>query len=277
MAKIDKSLYTKAEYKKLKAEKLARRNAKNSAKAIKRLDPERKRNIVCLKHGDKYGPEYVNKLYIMCKKYCTYDFDFWCITENSKELNRNVKIIPIKEQSWRGWWWKPFLFNHELPLEGTILYMDLDVVISGDLNKLFDYYPGEYCIIRDFTRAMRPQWERYNSSVIKFEAKSLAHLWDTFQINPAQYMRKHHGDQDYIWEQTKGTAKYWPDEWIRSWKWEIRNTRNFKPGGVKGTRVFQDVEDVVPNETCCICVFHGDPNPGNCKDPYVIKNWHDIK
>ena len=275
MAKIDKSLYTKQEYKRLKAEKLARRQEKNAAKAIKRLDPGRTKNIICLKHGDKYGPEYVNKLYSMCKKYCTYDFNFYCITENPTDLLKGVKVIKVREQTWKGWWWKPYLFNSELPVEGTILYMDLDVVISENIDKLFDYYPGEFCIIRDFTRAMRPNWERYNSSVMRWEAKSLAHLWDIFNINPAQYMRRHHGDQDYIWEQQKG-AKLWPDEWIVSWKWEVRKTKNFKPGGTRGNRVFQNVESVRPKKENCICVFHGDPNPAKCEDPWVVDNWHKI-
>jgi len=275
LAKIDKSLYTKEQYKKLKADKLARRNEKNAAKAIKKLDPNRKRSIVCLKHGDKYGPEYVNKLFSMCKKHSNFVFDFYCITENTKGIDPGVKIIPIKEQTWKGWWWKPYLFSSDLPCEGTILYMDLDVVISNDLEKLFGYYPGEFCIIRDFTRHMRPNWERYNSSVMRWEAKSLAHLWDTFKTNPAQFVRRHHGDQDYIWEQQKG-ARLWPDSWIMSWKWEIRKTKHFKPGGTRGNRVLQNVENVRPPTDCSICVFHGDPNPAKCEDPWVVENWHNV-
>lgn len=275
MAKIDKSLYTKQEYKRLKAEKLARRQEKNAAKAIKRLDPGRKKNILCLKHGDKYGPEYVNKLYRMCKQYCTYDFNFYCITENDKDIEKGINVIKVREQTWKGWWWKPYLFNEELPIEGTILYMDLDVVLSNNIDKLFDYYPGEFCIIRDFTRAMRPNWERYNSSIMRWEAKSLSHLWITFNINPAQYMRRHHGDQDYIWEQQKG-ARLWPDKWIQSWKWEIRKSRNFKPGGTRGNRMFENIESVRPLEETSICVFHGDPNPAKCEDPWVVENWHNV-
>ena len=30
-------------------------------------------NIVCVKHGDKYSADYVNKLYSMCKRHCTLD------------------------------------------------------------------------------------------------------------------------------------------------------------------------------------------------------------
>ena len=65
-------------------------------------------------------------------------------------------------------------------------------------------------------------------------------------------------------------------EWIRSWKWEIRRTKNFKPGGIRGNRVLEQIENVTPPPECCICVFHGDPNPHRCRDPWVVENWHNV-
>ena len=32
-------------------------------------------------------------------------------------------------------------------------------------------------------------------------------------------------------------------------------------------------EDVVPRVECCVVVFHGDPNPEKCQDPWVVENW----
>ena len=65
--KIDKSLYTKEEYKKLKRDKQQRKLAKAYAKKLK-LDPNALQiNILCLKHGVKYDSSYVNKLYTVVK------------------------------------------------------------------------------------------------------------------------------------------------------------------------------------------------------------------
>jgi len=150
--------------------------------------------------------------------------------------------------------------------------MDLDVVVSGNLNKLFDYEPDNWCVIRDFTRAMQPQWEKYNSSVVRFKVGQLHNVWAEFRKDPQKIIRSHFGDQDWLWTAAKGTAKLWPDEWIRSWKWEIRKDRHLQ-SGTKGNRKFRTVEDVVPPDDCCICVFHGDPNPHNCDDPWVRNNW----
>ena len=35
-----------------------------------------KKYVVCLKHGKKYGPEYVNTLAKMVKRNCTLDYEF---------------------------------------------------------------------------------------------------------------------------------------------------------------------------------------------------------
>ncbi len=35
-------------------------------------------NIICMKWGDKYGAEYVNKLYAMVKRNITIPFQFVC-------------------------------------------------------------------------------------------------------------------------------------------------------------------------------------------------------
>lgn len=276
MAKIDKNLYTKEEYKKLKRQKQLRKLEKIHAKRLKE-DPNASRiNILCLKHGPKYDSSYVNKLYSMCLKHCTLDFTFFCATEDATDLHPKINVIPLPKSAMNGWWYKPWLYSNELGLKGTILYMDLDVVLSSNIDKLFTYKPGKWLIIRDFTRAMRPQWEKFNSSVMRWESGDHEHIYTNFISNASAVMRRHHGDQDWIYEQGKDLAVYFPDEWIRSWKWEIRKSKHFKPGGIRGQRVLEKVENVTPPEECCICVFHGDPNPHRCEDPWVVDNWHKI-
>ena len=41
-----------------------------------------KKYVVCLKHGKKYGPEYVNTLANMVQRNCTLDYEFVCYTED---------------------------------------------------------------------------------------------------------------------------------------------------------------------------------------------------
>ena len=144
---------------------------------------EEKYYIVCLKHGTLYSADYVNRLYNMVKRNCTLDYEFVCLTDDPKGINSNVKILPLPGGI-AGWWCKPYMFSKDLPLNGTVLYMDLDVVISGNLNKLFEYETDDWCVIRDFTRAMQPKWEKNNSSVIRFKLGQLNHVWTDFIKDP---------------------------------------------------------------------------------------------
>ena len=230
--------------------------------------------ILCLKHGTKYSSDYVNKLYNMVKRNCTLDYTFVCLTDDTTNINPNIITVPIPNYL-QGWWCKPYMFSKEIGLTGTILYLDLDLVIASNIDHLFSYEPNRWCTIRDFTRKQRPLWEKYNSSVVRFNTGQLTNVWDLFKNNNKEIERKYHGDQDWLYFVTNETepAALFPDSWIQSWKWEIRRTKDFKVGGTKGNRLLRTIEQITPPEDCCITVFHGDPNPHNCEDPWVKENW----
>ena len=275
MAKIDKSKYTKEEWRALKEQ---RRLEKHGTTAKTVFDPNNDYSqiyILCLKHGTKYSSEYVNRLYNMCKRWCSLDFKFVCLTDNADQLNSDIMVLPIPS-GLSGWWCKPYMYSKDLPIQGTILYMDLDVVLSSNIDKLITYQSNHWCTIRDFTRAMRPKWPRYNSSIVRFKTGELDFVWDNYIKNPVAIQRQFFGDQDYLYDATykKKGAMLYPDSWVQSWKWEVRKSRLLELNKAKGTRKFQVVEDVVPRVECCVCVFHGDPNPHNCEDPWVKENWY---
>lgn len=278
MAKIDKSQFSKEEWRRIKEqrkqEKLLKQETIVEPISAPSTSSEEKNYVLCLKHGDKYSADYVNKLYNMVKRHCTLDYEFVCLTENPKGIDPNVKILPLPGDL-MGWWCKPYMFSKDLPIKGTILYIDLDVVIASNIDKLFTYHPTNWCTVRDFTRAMRPKWEKYNSSVVRFKTGELHHVWEDFYKDRKTIQRRFFGDQDWLYEATKNKrrALLYPDSWILSWKWEVRRSKEFAPGGVKGGKRFKFVEDVIPKGDCCITVFHGDPNPHNCEDPWVIENW----
>ena len=228
--------------------------------------------ILCVKHGTKYDATYVNNLYNMVERHCSLPFQFICLTDNATGIQDKIKIKDLPA-GLQGWWCKPYIFAEELNLTSPVLYIDLDVVIANSIDKLFTYYPNNWCTIRDFTRAQRPDWQKYNSSVIRYNPKELYYVWAHFRRQAKEMQRMFYGDQDYLYHITKEKpAKLFPDEWIKSWKWEIRKDKTLAPGG-RGNRKLKFVEDVTPSEECCICVFHGDPNPHNCDDPWVVDNW----
>lgn len=276
MAKIDKSQYTKEEWRRIKEQRRLEKQKPQEvvpAPVLVTREDSTKNYLLCLKHGTKYGPDYVNRLYNMVERNCSIDYEFVCLTDNAAGLDPRIKTIPLPDNL-QGWWCKPYMYSKDLPINGTILYMDLDVVIAGNIDKLFTYQPNHWCTIRDFTRAMRPNWKKYNSSIVRFKTGELSNVWDDFKHNYVNIQRRLHGDQDWLYEATmKNQALLYPDDWIRSWKWEVRKNKEFAIGGTKGNRKLKIIENVTPNSECCVCVFHGDPNPHNCEDPWVINNW----
>jgi len=230
--------------------------------------------IVCLKYGNKYSAEYVNKLFAMVKRNLTVPFEFVCFTEDNTDINPDIRVnlIPLISGV-VGWWYKPIFFNPNLGLNGTILFFDLDVVIFKNIDYLFTYEPNKFCIIRDFNRHVIKNYNKFNSSIFRLNTGMHQCVYTDFIKDPKSPMRRYQGDQDWIRATVKdGEYAYWPDEWIQSYKWEMRGKPKFN-AMPRGQRDFEALgEPTIKNETS-VAVFHGDPNPHNCKDTWVVDNW----
>ena len=278
MTKLDKTQHTKQEYRRLKAlEKAKKREAKSGIQKpiVTPISVSDDINILCVKHGTKYSADYVNKLYNMISRHCTLPFKFFCLTDNPNDINPNVHTIELP-RFLSGWWCKPYIFSDQLPINGTILYLDLDLVIAQNIDNMFLYCPNDWCVIRDFTRHIRPDWKKYNSSVIRFRSGQLNKLWSDYSKDYKGIQARFFGDQDWLYDASNRAnmpGQLFPDNWVRSWKWEIRRSKEFEAGRVKGERIFKDIEHIEPPKDCLITVFHGDPNPHNCQDPWVVNNW----
>ena len=230
--------------------------------------------VVCLKYGTKYSAEYVNKLYNGVKRNLTVPFEFVCYTEDKQGIDPAIRIEPIPLLAGvTGCWYKPMFFNPELGLNGTILFFDLDVVVFRNIDKLFTYEPMKFCIIRDFNRHVIRNYNKFNSSVFRLNTGMHSEVYTNFMKDPNIPIRRYHGDQDWIRiTVSDGTYEYWPDEWIQSYKWEMRSKPKFN-NMPRGHRDFETNGDPVVKNATSVAVFHGDPLMHNCKDPWVNNNW----
>ena len=228
--------------------------------------------IVCLKHGEKYNFDYVNRLYNMCKRHCSLNFNFACLTENPSGINPNINILPLPKAELYGWWYKPYLFSQDFPLDGNLLFFDLDIVIIKNIDNLWSFSPNKFCIIKDFNRVNIPNWNKMNSSVFKLRKGSYPHVWENLKSDWKQTSRMH-GDQDWIYkEMSTQSYEFWPDDWIQSYKWEIRN-KNDIIRSQNNKRVFRTKENPKIKDSTSILVFHGEPKPNEVEDPIVVDNW----
>ena len=228
-------------------------------------------HVVCVKWGNKYISKYANVLYNMCKRNITTEWDFHCITEDTNGLDPHIKTINLpKDPIIRTWWSKLWMFGSEFPLQGNILYFDLDVIIFNNIDSLFTHNPGKFHIIRDFNRCRVKDWKQSNSSVLRWTPGTMNFLYDEFKNNYAKVMQENHGDQDWIMKRAVKEITHWPDDWMRSYKWEMIGYKDTKLR--KGTKsVFDRPPKIIPENK--VAVFHGEPKPFNCGDQFVIDNW----
>lgn len=226
--------------------------------------------IVCLKWGKKYSAEYVNKLYYMTQRHCKVPHEFVCFTEDKVGIDPAITIQKLPSFNVEGWWYKPYFFSKDIPLQGTILYFDLDVIVFRNIDNLFTYKPGAFCIIRDFNRSIRKDFDRFNSSVFRLQTGMYDNVWQSFINNTVHHVQRNRGDQDWMYKNIRNFT-FWPDEWIQSYKWEMRDRRDLSI--FQGKRNFvNDNPPKILNETS-VAVFHGEPNPGNANDTWVKENW----
>jgi len=160
-------------------------------------------NIICLKWGDKFTYEHVNRLYKMVCKNFHGDFNFICHTENANGINRNIVIQPLPNYNLEKWWWKLTLFEYSTKV--PTLFLDLDVVIQNDITHMKDY------VVEDMLCTIKCYWKPYvttiaefphydmnlNSSVMLWQG-DLTHVWDNFIKDPEYYMLKYNGIDSFL-------------------------------------------------------------------------------
>lgn len=230
-------------------------------------------NLICLKHGNKYSSEYVNKLHNMIVRNLTIPHRFICFTDNSNELNSSIEIINLpKIDALQGWWWKPYIFKKGHFSEGDInLFFDLDMVIISNIDKLANYLPSEFVGLEDLSRVFGRSPQKLGSAVMKWPAGQFHDIWDKFE-NDSSIIKRFRGDQDWIWFLHSKNIKFYPKDWIISYKWEARNINELYRD-IDQRLKFKTIRDpIIPKETS-VLAFHGTPDPHDVFDPIIVDSW----
>ena len=237
-------------------------------------------HVVCLKWGTKYPADYVNRLYNMVERNLTIPFIFHCMTENKEGINPAVNILELPELGLKGWWYKLYLFKEDFyGLEGQVLFLDLDVVITGSLDLLINHSPDKLCISAD----EKPG--DYNSSIMCFKLGSMPYVWESFWAQREEVVQQLHGDQDWI-QKVCVDAVIYPKPLIVSFKYDCDSRARFGGGALgkwfRKKGLFKPQKhSKVPSGTA-IVLFHGKPDPEDVMDssydkyrysPWIKEYW----
>ena len=90
-------------------------------------DPNDPITVLCVRFGNKYGREYVERLRNMVARHLTVPYEFACLTDDQHDIAGVRKIYQPNANYARGWWHKVHMFDNNLHIKGRILYLDLDV------------------------------------------------------------------------------------------------------------------------------------------------------
>lgn len=233
-------------------------------------------NCVCLIHGEYYSWQYVDNLYSMLCKNFSYPIKLHVFTEESRAIpsymvKHSLTHWPEITHSRQAWWYKLQLFDPQW-IDEPVLYLDLDVIITGNLDWICALNPSYFWAVRDFKRLWNPDCTQINSSVMWFTPSHASGVWETLlSTNLLTLMQKYPGDQDFISDSvTSQQIKFIDPNAIRSWRWEILN------GGIDpSTKQYRQGETTIPSDVSII-VCHGNPKPHAINNSIIHNTWHGI-
>jgi hypothetical protein len=247
--------------------------------------------VVCVYWGNKYGPEYVRRLANAVRDNLKgFAHDFYCLTDSAFVRQSaeawGVQCLPLPDMpgTKEGWWRKVSLFKPgaiptcpgrpellagapigmyhcegcgDMVMAGEphakryALYLDLDVVVTGDLVELLrSQVPAHGIVMAENFGPNKPH-AAHNSSVMLWRLGECAEVWTDWTPAVAEAL---HGDQCWIWRRLDGRIAEFPAELVRSYKYDCR-------------------EAGVPPAGCRVVVFHGKPDPHEVRADWVAERW----
>ena len=180
--------------------------------------------IVCMKWGTAFPAGYVNRLFRGARRHAPPGTRFVCFTDDATGLDAGIEpraIPPIAlpaEGLRRGPWRKLALWSRDIGLSGDLLFLDLDVVVTGSLDDFFTYEPGKLALIRNWTQKGDGIG---NSSVMRFPAAGAPHLVDDFEKDAIALSFKHTNEQTFLTLESRLPTVFWPPEWCASFKHDL--------------------------------------------------------
>jgi len=164
-------------------------------------------------------------------------------------LNRNSKrdwtFECIAASEYPGWWAKMEIF----PAKERTIYLDLDTVITGNIDFLFDY-DGPFCIRRN----PWPNCGWCDASLMSIAPGFGENIAKEFAAAPTEIMRAFRSDQELL-SQMVPQADTWQD---------------FAPGKTASYKA--DRLDHGPGDAC-IVAMHGTPKPHEYPAAWIKEFW----
>ncbi len=216
--------------------------------------------IVCvLKSGGDFLPIHVEALRRNLDKCLTVPYEFILFTNwyVDTKVQLGMVVMPLK-YLWPGWWSKIEIFNPNIKWasDARVVYMDLDTVLIGNVDWLFDvdFSKADFVALGGFV------YNRFASGLMGWQGAPPKQPFNRFIEKPEEHMRKFSkgGDQKFVYRALSNSGTriaYWqelfPDK-ICSYK----------------NHVVKEWGGALLDEASLVC-FHGQPRPWDVGETWV--------
>lgn len=224
------------------------------------------RTVICMKWGDRYPADFANRLYRMVRRNLSGELRFICFTDDENGLIPEVEYHPLppidlpEQYRWLPWR-KISLWQDNLAgLNGQeVLFLDVDLIVTGPLDDFFEYQPGAFCVAENWTQKGMGIG---NTSVYKWTVGEHTEIYQRYQREALTVHAEFRASQQYVSAMIPEKI-YWPEEWCVSFKHSLMPP--FPMNWLKTPSL--------PPETR-IVAFTGRPDPDEARDGNWQAPWY---
>lgn len=186
------------------------------------------RQFLCIRWGTKYGPDYLHRLHRMIARHTTPPWTLWCMTDDPASLPDGVRPLPLLDLGCApptgtfGIWGKSRIWAEDLSggrgdgPRGPVLFMDLDLVVTGSLDGFFTHgRPDDVILARNWNTPLEKLGQ---TSLFRYPVGKLAPLRAMFQADPQGIADRYRFEQRFVTRNAPGGVSFWPYGWVRHFK-----------------------------------------------------------
>ena len=243
-------------------------------------------NILTLKVGSKYGPEYVNRLYGSMRRNSTVDFNFYCYTDDKNGLHPDINVIQLNTREDVVKQWYKIDFHHMPDITGKCIILDIDYIITDNLDPIleWDLAPNTFgCQERWWSR--RVDVCRINGGFQMFYQGDTQHLyhkfyeyplhWQSHYINIGEATGPVNGEQNFVDQNVNLERSWLPKDWFAKYhKDEIYTIHQQWIENVRSDEPFF-LGDEFSESIKMVHFSNAENNMHDCDEEWVSRYWHD--
>ena len=192
----------------------------------------KKVNVITIKWGKKYSTEDINKLASAIKRNSSYQIDFYCFTEYADGLSEDIIVWPLPRLNvcaahlYANYRKAAGLCDDNLGnLAGQrVFFFDIDSLIMGNLDELFDYPDGDkFYVINDWAHRTGKKANKVGqASCYSWVVGTLGYIKDYYEAHAQEVIDKFGtATQQYVSAkiiEKDGSLNFWPEEWFKSFR-----------------------------------------------------------